>query len=92
MHLTFEWVVSVLIAIITGAFWRWADKLSRADDEINKKLEKLLEQIHSVEKAYQSKSDAEKTNQQITELLKEIQKDVKVLTSEIHKKADKSCQ
>lgn len=89
MHLTFEWVVGVLIATLTGAFWRWADKLSRADDEINKKLEKLLEQIHSVEKAYQSKSDAEKSHNQITELLREIQMDVKALSRDLHKKADK---
>ncbi|ULJ69271.1 hypothetical protein MIS45_11115 [Wielerella bovis] len=88
---TFEWIVGILFSVVTAAFWRWADKLGKNDDEIHKRLETIVRQIHEVEKTYQSKADAKHESSEIKALLKEIRAELKEVSSKIDKKADKSC-
>lgn len=91
MNITFEWVAGTLMTLAIGGFWRWADKLGKSDDEITKKLEAIMKQVHDVEKHYQSKADARVDSDKVMELLKEIKADVKEVRNELYKQKDKSC-
>ncbi|WII93173.1 hypothetical protein QEO94_11240 [Kingella negevensis] len=89
MNLTFEWVVSILGSAVVAAFWRWADKLGKNDDEITKKLELMLKQIHEVELSYQSKDEAKRERSEVMDLLREIKSSLKEVSDKLDKKVDK---
>lgn len=72
-----------------AAFWRWADKLGKNDDEITKKLELMLKQIHEVELSYQSKDEAKRERSEVMDLLREIKSSLKEVSDKLDKKVDK---
>lgn len=88
-----------MLAITTGVtiaqavFWYWVNSLKNSSQENTKKLEEVKTELTNfklqVSEHYQSKADAHKDVQLITDMLKEIKTEVKEVGNKLDKKADK---
>lgn len=87
-------MISTVVGLITTIFWRWVSNISDTSKDNGRKMDELKTEVTAfkleVSQNYQSKADAHKDMQLITDMLREIKTEVKELGNKLDKKADKT--
>ncbi|WP_304333710.1 hypothetical protein [Conchiformibius steedae] len=87
--LTVEWAFGILISFLIALLWHFINDLKRRFTDAEHDRTNLREQLHQVEKNYQSKAEAREQRGEIAELLREIKANVKEVSEKLDRKADK---
>ncbi|QMT33464.1 hypothetical protein LNQ82_02850 [Conchiformibius steedae DSM 2580] len=87
--LTVEWAFGILISFLIALLWHFINDLKRRFADAEHDRTRLREQLHQVEKNYQSKAEAREQRGEIAELLREIKANVKEVSEKLDRKADK---
>lgn len=90
MAFTIEAAFQTALGLIISIIGFYVKSLSAKLEKSDAAYQKLIDRLHDIELSYQKRADARLENQQITDLLKEIRREIKELSDKLDKKADKT--